>query len=61
MKKKQLQSLLQDVEDFNKPVQNLEQYITGPYLAAGIVLEVRAALLPSFMTGTQDDHQVTCR
>lgn len=43
MKLKQLQSLLQDVQDFSSPVQMLEQYITGPHLAAEIMLEVRAS------------------
>jgi hypothetical protein len=40
MKLKQLQSLLQDVSDFDKPKQKLEQYITGAHLASVIVHEV---------------------
>eukprot|EP00892_Ulva_mutabilis_P003327 jgi/Ulvmu1/1366/UM011_0094.1 len=40
MKLKDLHSLLQDVADFEKPKQKLEQYITGPHLASVIVHEI---------------------
>jgi predicted RNA methylase len=42
MKLKELQGLLQDVQDFVKPKQHLEQYITGSHLAAAILLSVLA-------------------
>lgn len=44
MKLKELQSLLQDVTDFQKPKQKLEQYLTGPHLASVIVHEVSVGL-----------------
>lgn len=44
MKLKELQSLLQDVADFQKPKQKLEQYLTGPHLASVIVHEVSVVL-----------------
>lgn len=40
MRLKELQSYLQDVEDFTQPKQQLEQYITGPHLAAKILLKI---------------------
>lgn len=41
MKLKQLESLLQDVQGFRDPKQKLEQYITGPHLAAAVTFAVR--------------------
>jgi predicted RNA methylase len=45
MKLIELQSHLQDIENFQKPRQRLEQYITPPHLAAGVIHQVCGALL----------------
>lgn len=49
MKLKELQSLLQDVADFEQPKQKLEQYLTGPHLASVIVHEVRLPADPAMV------------
>jgi predicted RNA methylase len=43
MRLKELQSLLQGVRGFSAPKQDLEQYITGASVAAGILFSVRTA------------------
>ena len=42
MKLKELQACLEDVEEFESPKQQLEQYITGPSVAAGLLWAVRS-------------------
>ena len=51
MKLKQLESLLQDVQGFQNPQQELEQYITQPRLAAAVTYAVRRGCQGSAMRG----------
>ena len=52
MKLKELQSMLQDIQDFDSPKQKLEQYITRPEVAAGVLFAVRVLHSQAFSADT---------